>query len=152
MTCRRYLTNAAVAGVLSITASVSVWAQPQDEPTWLLVVSGTVTDTSAGQLALATSLRGVAFTDRPERTLRFIDIPWLVAAYWSAGGEFRANPPNASLIDENSRGIAVVEITDAAWTSGALHLDVALLEGDIPAAGDFVALTIDSVLSDAAKK
>lgn len=139
----RNLLLALAAAAVAFAPSAAAWAQ--DTPSWLLVVHGNVTGASAGKVALASGRLGVAFTDRPERSVRLIDIPAFVEAAWSEDGEFHSEPPNASLTDANEESTAVVEITDAAWVNDILQLEVNLLEGGVPETGDYVSLTIDSI-------
>jgi hypothetical protein len=142
MVCVRHLASA-FAIAIALTMPLCDRAQAQESTRWLFVVHGEVTRSTTADLALATGQRGIAFSDRPERIVRFVNIPALVEAAWSESGDFRANPPNASLVNESRDSVTIVTIADAAWREDRLHLSLNAIEGDMPAPGEPVALTID---------
>jgi hypothetical protein len=132
-----------VAFIVALTTCVAASAQPQGQSDWLLVIQGQVIDASADELTLSGSPNGIAFTDRPERLVRVFDVPALVHAAWSPDGSFRQDPPNASLIATGETLATIVEIVDATQSSDDLSFTIHILEGDAPAIGDSVALTVD---------
>ena len=127
---------------LVVVAPASVRSE-DDEPAWLFVVRGNVTAVSDTSLTLSDEPWVVAFTDHPFRSVRMVDLQSFVSEAWGEGGTFRADPPNASLIDEKNDTIAVIEVRDMSLQSGALVLRYDLLEGDRPDVMDRIALTVD---------
>jgi hypothetical protein len=111
---------------------------------WLYVVQGDVTEVFDTRLAITAGDRVLAFSERPMRAVRFVDLAGLVAEAWGEGGDFRQDPPNASLIDVDDGVVGVVEITDASHDNGLMVMTVVRLEGSLPAKGSRIALTIDS--------
>ncbi len=137
-----------LVGILAIlaTAFISSAVAQQNEagsPSWLIVVQGDVAGVGSGTIALAAAQRAIAFSDRPDRFVRIIDLETFVATAWDEGGDFRIDPPNASLIDEANDTIGVIEIEAASFDGAALTMSFTLLEGALPAPGDHIALTID---------
>lgn len=118
-------------------------APPDEEPSWLFVVHGAVISATDGNIVMAAGTHGTAFTDRPERLVRLFDIEAFVADAWSEQGDFRLLPPNASLVDITGNSVAIVEIVNASANNGALALEIVILDGALPIAGDVIALTID---------
>lgn len=116
---------------------------PVGEPTWLVIAQGRVVEAGPQTLVIEAAPRGIAFTDRPAREVRLLDLAAFVAAAWGEGGDFRADPPNASLLTD-AGAIAVIEITAAAFDAGRLTLTVTFLEGAPPPVGDHVGITIDA--------
>ena len=115
-----------------------------EDPSWLLVIQGEVVAIAEGEMAVVTSPRMLGFTDRPDRQVRFFDLPAFVAGAWAEDGDFRLDPPNAAVVDETGGTIAIVVIVDAEWLDGVLHMKVDNLEGTRPAVGDYIAITIDA--------
>lgn len=143
----RWLSAAIVlVTVLSATAA-NAQVAPPPEPLWLVVIQGEVTETAPGRITLAVPSTALAFTDRPMREVRFVDLATLVAAAWGEGGLFRIDPPNAALVDETAGEIAILTIGNAVLSDGLLVLDVLILEGATAAIGDRVAITIDGAAS-----
>ncbi|MCW5715576.1 MAG: hypothetical protein KIT43_13785 [Bauldia sp.] len=132
--------GAAVAA--TVLASPS-FAQDDAPPSWLFVLQGIVTEVADGRIALAPDPKTVAFTDRPARQIVLLETVEFIAAAWAEGGDFRALPPNASIVDEDAGTIGVVEIFNAVLSEGAVVFDFRSLIGFLPLAGDRVALTID---------
>lgn len=89
----------------------------------------------------------VFFADRPRRFsghLRNTDF----AEYWTAAADgFAADPPNAAVvIAESDAPPVIVELQDFALAAdGSLSYAVEVLEGELPAQADDVALFIDPV-------
>ena len=117
--------------------------QPAEQPGWLFIVEGQVVAAEGGRLAIDAGASALAFTDRPSRLVQFIDLAAFIADAWGPAGDFRRDPPNASLVDETRGTIGVIEITDAGWEDGITTINFVILEGTLPTAGDRVALTID---------
>ena len=115
-----------------------------ERQTWLVALQGEVTAASTDKIEVAAGSHGIAFTDRPERKVALVNLADFVKTLWGKDGEFVADPPNASLVDESKGLIAIVEITNADWREGTLRLEIAHLDGSLPAAGDYVAFTIDA--------
>lgn len=115
-----------------------------NDVSWLLVLQGTVAETGDTVLTLRTADTGIVFSDRPERQAHLIDLAAFVGTAWSEDGILRTDPPNASLVDESNNTIAVVTVIDAAMTDGMLTLIVEIVEGNLPAVGDEIGLTIDA--------
>ncbi len=135
-----------IIGLLALQIATPAVSQQAttDQATWLFVIQGEVTAVSKGQVAVATGSRVLAFTDRPERKVRFFDLPNFISNAWGKGGDFRKDPPNAALVDEADHKIAIVELTDAKLDGGVLSMRFEDLKGPLPAVGDYVALTIDA--------
>ena len=117
-------------------------AQPED-PEWLYVIQGTVTDIAADRLVLDAGQTAVAFTDRPERQVAFVSLEELTAQAWGEDGTYRSDPPNAALVDESGETVAVITIVDASVVDGVLVLAIAPLQGELPEIGDVIALVLD---------
>ena len=129
------------AVILAVTPAS---AQEEDKTEWLITIQGDVSEVHDGGLTMAVPANGIAFTDRPERRVAFVDLAAFVATAWAEDGPLRADPPNASLIDESSNAVAVVTITTMGYADGMLTVELTLLEGALPAVGDTIALTIDA--------
>jgi hypothetical protein len=93
---------------------------------------------------MAAGDRALAFSERPERAVRFVDLAGLVAEAWAEGGDFRQDPPNASLIDVDEGIVGIIEVTAASYDRGLMSMTFVRLEGGVPAKGSRIALTIDS--------
>jgi len=115
------------------------------EIAWLLVVQGEVTEVREGEIVLAVPTTAIAFSDRPDREVRLLDLADFVAAAWADDGGFRADPPNASLVDETDGEIAVVEILGMSISGSSLTVAFEIIEGIGPTAGDRIVFTIDAV-------
>ncbi|SLN24223.1 hypothetical protein ROA7450_00982 [Roseovarius albus] len=131
-----------VTGFLSIATAPETAIAEEDE-SWLIILHGTVSAATTEGFTLETGPTGIAFTDRPAREVQIVDIARAVDNGWAENGDFRTDPPNASLINENTESISVVEIVDANWNKGALQLRTKNLEGTPPSIGDSIAITID---------
>ncbi|WP_162932960.1 hypothetical protein [Roseovarius sp. EL26] len=131
-----------IAWFFSINA-MPMAAQADEDAKWLIIIHGTVNAATAEGFTLETGPTGIAFTDRPARKVQIIDIARAVGNGWAEDGEFRADPPNASLINESTDTISVIAIVDAAWQEGAVQMSTTNLEGEPPNVGDTVAITID---------
>jgi hypothetical protein len=134
-------------GLAMLTLVLASPAASQDpgseEPAWLIVFQGDTTAISAEQMTIAAGPWGMAFTDRPGRQVRIVNLSTLVANAWGEDGTFRRNPPNAALIDETGSTIGIIEIGEAAWQDGVMTVSFSSLEGALPAVGDHIALVID---------
>jgi hypothetical protein len=115
------------------------------DPAWLFVVQGTVTAIDAAAMELAADRNVVAFTERPARQARVLVLADFIASTWGEGGDFRSDPPNASLIDETTGQIGIITMIDAIVVDGTLGFRFIAIEGGLPEVGDRVALTIDVV-------
>ncbi len=134
---------AALMVVLVLGASPAANAQdPSVE--WLMVVQGTVAEVSADELTLTVPSSAIVFSDRPERLVRLINLGDFVSGAWGPSGDLRADPPNASLVNESEGNLAVVEITEATVVDGLLALHLSVLEGTLPGTGAEIAITIDA--------
>ena len=131
-----------VTGFFSIAVAPAA-AIAEEDKSWLIILHGTVNAATAEGFTLETGPTGIAFTDRPARKVQIIDIARAVGNGWAEDGEFRADPPNASLINESTDTISVIAIVDAAWQEGAVQMSTTNLEGEPPNVGDTVAITID---------
>lgn len=120
-------------------------ARASEEQTWLAVLTGKVTAVSETSLSIAVERRGVAFTDRPKRQVMLIGAQEFVDTMWAADGSFSKDPPNASISDDTHDRISVVTLSKGAVEGDALNLIIVLLEGNLPEAGDYVAITIDAI-------
>jgi hypothetical protein len=118
---------------------------PSEDAAWLFVVQGTVTAIDSAGMELAADRNVVAFTDRPARQARLLVLADFVASAWGEGGDFRRDPPNASLIDETTGQIGVITMIDAVLIGGTLGFKFVTIEGTLPKVGDRIALTIDVV-------
>jgi len=136
-----------IAGGLAFLAMLAVapaTAQNSGEQDWLFVLQGKVTEISDTAMSLRPDSQVVAFTDRPKRLARLIDVPTLALA-WADGGPAKAAPPNASLVNEVDGEIGVIEIGNLAGDAAVVTVAFRRLEGSVPAVGDRVALTIDGL-------
>lgn len=136
-----------VAGCLALLAIFAVTpatAQDPAEQDWLFVLQGSLTQISDTMLSLRADPQVVAFTDRPKRLARLMDVPTLASA-WVEGGPAKTAPPNASLVDEADGEIGVIEISDLSGDSEDVTVKFKRLEGTLPAVGDRIALTIDGL-------
>jgi hypothetical protein len=118
---------------------------PSEDAAWLFVVQGTVTAIDSAAMELAADRNAVAFTNRPARQARLLVLSDFIASTWSEGGDFRRDPPNASLIDETTGQIGVITMIDAVLADGTLGFGFVTIEGTLPKVGDRIALTIDVV-------
>ncbi|MCC6735784.1 MAG: hypothetical protein IT534_06610 [Bauldia sp.] len=134
---------AAVIVFALVAAATPLAAQTPAEPTWLVVAQGQVVELRPGMIILAAPAKAVAFTDRPDRMVAMIDLRGFTGTQWGEGGPFVFDPPNASIIGDDGQ-IAIVEITDALYDNGQLHLTVVLLDGTVPDVGGHVGITIDA--------
>jgi len=66
-------------------------------------------------------------------------------AMWAADGSFSKDAPNASISDDTHDRISVVTLSKGEVEGDVLDLSIVLLEGNLPEAGDFVAITIDAI-------
>ena len=133
-----------VLAALAVTLAACGGDEPDPEETsWLLVISGEVASVADGTMAIAADGPAIAFSDRPERLVRFVALDEIAAA-WADGGAFAGSPPNASLVDETNRALGIVELQGLTVTSAVLTFTFSDLEGDAPAVGDIIALTIDA--------
>jgi hypothetical protein len=140
-----YLTRVGLVLAAMLVAPVVPAARdaPSDDAAWLFVVQGTVTAIDSARMKLAADRNVVAFTDRPARQARLLVLSEFVASAWGESGDFRGDPPNASLIDETTGQIGVITMIDAMIMDGMLGFGFIAIEGGLPAVGDRVALTID---------
>jgi hypothetical protein len=132
-----------LAAALAVATPAAAQDRPSSDEAWLFVVQGTVTAIRSGAMALDADRTVVAFTERPDRRARLLPLVEFVASAWAEGGDFRTEPPNASLVDETAGGIGIVTLTSAALSDRTLTLGFVAIEGALPAAGDRIALTID---------
>ncbi|MBX3029435.1 MAG: hypothetical protein KF809_04710 [Chloroflexi bacterium] len=88
----------------------------------------------------------VAFTDRPERTVRPGPLTDLVAHWGDGENSFAADPPQAGLTSIVDGGLqtAVVELSEPQLDGTTLTYQVRVLEGDVPETGGQSSLVIDS--------
>lgn len=135
--------SAVAFGLLTALPSVAQEAADPDLE-WMIIFQGEVREVSDGRIVLAANPHGIAFTDRPDRLVALVETGELVDSAWGEDGDFRADPPNASLINQTRESIGVVIITDAKWSDGILELAVSILDGELPATDDHIALTVDS--------
>lgn len=130
-----------------LVASFAVPADAQEvserEISWLFILQGEVTAIEDDRITMSAAPGALAFTDRPERRVRPIDLA-TVLGFWREGGEFRADPPNAALIDETEETIGVIEITNIVGEGDQVVMTFNALGGGLPAVGDHIALTIDN--------
>lgn len=142
-----------VAGGLALLAVLAVAPAAAQDATqdWLFVLQGQLTEISDTALSLRPDPQVIAFTDRPQRLARLTDVPTLALA-WGEGEPAKADPPNASLVNEADGEIGVIEITDLAGDAGDVTVTFRRLEGTLPAVGDRIALTIDGLGSFDYKK
>jgi hypothetical protein len=112
------------------------------EQDWLFVLQGQLTEVSDTTLSLRPDPQVVAFTDRPRRLARLSDAATLALA-WGEGEPAKADPPNASLVNEADGELGVIEITDL--SGEGVTVTFRRLEGTLPAVGDRIALTIDGL-------
>ncbi len=122
-------------------------AQPVDSDAalnWLLVVQGAVTSVTDAEMTLTVPHAAIAFTDRPARQVRLIDLAAFAADAWAEGSELHAAPPNASVVDETKGRLAVIIITGMSYAGGALTIQFKELAGRPPSTGDRIAITIDA--------
>jgi hypothetical protein len=124
---------AAVIVFALVAAATPLAAQTPAEPTWLVVAQGQVVELRPGMIILAAPAKAVAFSD----------LRGFTGTQWGEGGPFVFDPPNASIIGDDGQ-IAIVEITDALYDNGQLHLTVVLLDGTVPDVGGHVGITIDA--------
>ena len=86
---------------LALTAGAGpLRAQAPSDPQWLMVAQGQVTELRPGTLIVASPRKAIAFSDRPERLVKMLDLRSFTAAAWGEGGTLRTDPPNASIITE----------------------------------------------------
>jgi len=142
----RPFATAVAAVFLALAVSASVAAESDEAASWLVVMKGEVIAITDGQ-TIAADPKAVAFTDRPGRTARFVDVPAFVATGWAVDGNLQQEAPNASLVDATKGTIGVITIDAAAWNDGTLVITFATLEGNLPVTGDTIALTIDNLAS-----
>jgi hypothetical protein len=140
-----YLIRIIIAFAAMLAAPRPTVAQdvPPHDAGWLFVVQGTVTAIDGTEMALAPDRNVVAFTERPARQAQLLVLADFVASAWGEGGDFRRDPPNASLVDENKGRIGVITMTDATFRGGTLRLEFVGINGALPETGDRIALTID---------
>lgn len=136
---------ACAAVALAVLSTSGKPAAAEDAPSWLFLWQGDVVSASEGALTLALPAKSVAFTDRPGREVALVDTQALASA-WAPDGQFHADPPNASWVDETTGSIGVVEIGEAAWRDGRLTIGVTALEGGLPSAGARVSMTVDGLV------
>jgi hypothetical protein len=134
-----------IATMLAVPMIPAAHGEPAEGPAWLFVVQGTVTAIDGAGMELAADRNVVAFTDRPARQTRLLVLADFVASVWGEGGDFRLDPPNASLIDEATGEIGVITMIDAVVIDGTLGFKFIRIEGALPKVGDRIALTIDVV-------
>lgn len=130
--------------LLAMFAATPAAAQDSAVVDWLFVLRGELTQTSDTMMSLCPDPQVVAFTDRPKRLARLMDVPILALA-WVEGGPAQAAPPNASLVNEADGEIAVIEIGDLARDAIDVAVTLRRLEGILPAVGERIALTIDGL-------
>ena len=126
-----YLARVGLVLAAMLVAPVLPAAQdtsPEDAA-WLFVVQGTVTAIDSAAMELAADRNAVAFTNRPARQARLLVLSDFIASTWSEGGDFRRDPPNASLIDETTGQIGVITMIDAVLTDGTLGFKFVAIEG-----------------------
>lgn len=114
------------------------------EKDWLFVLQGRLTAVSDAALSLRPDPQVIAFTDRPRRLARLSGAATLALA-WGEGGPAKADPPNASLVNEADGELGVIEITDLSGDAEGMTVTFRRLEGTLPAVGDRIALTIDGL-------
>ena len=134
-----------LAAMLVVPVLPAAQDAPSEDAAWLFVVQGTVTAIDSAAMELAADRNAVAFTNRPARQARLLVLADFIASTWSEGGDFRRDPPNASLIDETTGQIGVITMIDAVLADGRLGFRFVPIEGTLPEVGDRIALTIDVV-------
>ena len=136
---------ALAATAIVLSGSLAACGSSDEEIVWLLVVQGEVTQIAGTEMVLAVPPTAIAFSDRPDRVVRVLELAPFLAAAWAADGTFDADPPNASLVDQSDQEVAVIEIVNMGLRDGLLTISYELLEGAGVALGDYIALTIDDV-------
>lgn len=98
------------------------------------------------------TLKGLApttlfFSDRPDRVTGHVTTQEFVKSWDKGEDSFASNPPNAALSIFHADGVSdvVVELTHPVLSGDDLSYTVAILEGDIPAAGGPSSLFIDII-------
>jgi hypothetical protein len=132
-----------IAAMLATFSNTAAEDETESDPGWLFVAQGTVLAINSADIVLAADPKVVAFTERPARQAQVIALADLVASAWGEGGDFRRDPPNASLIDENNGHIGIVTMTTATVDGGTLEFGYVMVDGSLPELGDRIALTID---------
>lgn len=114
-----------------------------DKPSWLFVISGTVEAATQNDLTIDASPTVIAFTDRPAREVRTLDLETFVGKVWTAGkNSFNDNPPNAAAIIGGNR-IEIETLKSVSLDGSKVVFTTSVMDGKAPAAGDAIALVID---------
>jgi len=130
-------------GIVTIILAASTQAAETPKPSWMFVMTGQVESVSAGEIAVNAHPTVVAFTDRPNRSVKAIGLEKFVDETWHAGSDsFEKDPPNAALIFEDAQ-IEIEELKSVSRRGNTVSFSTEKLSGGLPKPGDQIALVID---------
>lgn len=115
---------------------------------WLYIETAERASFSNGELVLENvGYEVLAFSDRPHRIAREIDVFSFVSLWRIGKDSFGADAPNAGITFSSSEGIrtAVVELSAPIFDDGVLKFSTRLLSGHIPENIENVSLLVDSI-------
>lgn len=130
-----------IAGALLLFNAANAEEVPS---AWMLVVAGELSSVSSNEIVIEADPTVIAFSDRPDRLVRTMEIETLVDKGWVAGSSnsFAHDPPNAAIVSSDER-FEIAELSAARREGRKVSFTVAGFSGAPPTGGGRVALVID---------